>query len=226
MSETLISVLIPTYNEAQTIGELLERLSKALVHYEWEAIVIDDGSDDGTPAIVREAASKDRRITLLQRRERGKGSALRDGFAHASGRYIATIDADLQYFPEDIPRVLGLARKGAGIAVGKRVASDVGLRRFLSLVFAHIVGRVLLGLPVTDVQSGLKVIRRDVLESIQLSANEWDFDVELLYRAKGRWKIRETEVRFAPRKAGRTKVGVLGTMWNLGVAALRLRLGG
>ena len=222
MNKILVSVIVPTFNEAQTVEELIDRTSNSLRDYEHEIIVVDDTSTDGTADIVQGLSSKRKNIILIERKERGKSGAILKGFGVSKGKYIVTIDADLQYMPEDIPKLLIYAKNNRDIVVGKRIANDTGLRRLLSLGFSTIFGRIILGLPVSDVQSGLKVIRREVLEDIKITADKWDFDVELLYKAKKKWKIDEVAIPFDPRKSGKTKVSVFPTMMNLGFAALRL----
>jgi dolichol-phosphate mannosyltransferase len=115
-----ISIVVPTYNELENIENLLLSVSKKLEGYDYEIIVVDDNSPDGTARIVQEYAAEDDRIKLLVRSGKlGLGSAILEGFGMSKGNYFLMVDADLSHRPEDIKRLID-NRKGADIVIGSR----------------------------------------------------------------------------------------------------------
>jgi len=210
-------VLIPTYNESESIGELLERAlaSRGDLH----ALVIDDGSPDGTAAKVRGHSQFGNRLHLLERTSKlGLGSAYREGFQWAMDRgYGACIemDADLSHDPADIPRLLSALDEGADAAVGSRYLDGLRVvnwprhRLWLSTGASRYV-RLLTGLPLTDATSGFKALRCAALADIdwrQLRADGYGFQVELHWLLwKSGFRLTETPIVFTERRAGHTKM--------------------
>jgi dolichol-phosphate mannosyltransferase len=209
--------LIPTYNEAGSIDELLERVLSAseVLH----ALVIDDGSPDGTAARVRANSDYGTRIRLLERPAKcGLGSAYRDGFRWAIEQgYDACveIDADLSHDPADIPRLLAALNAGADAAIGSRYLG--GLRvvnwprhRLLLSTGASQYVRLLTNLPLTDATSGFKALRSVALEGIdwsQLRADGYGFQVELHWLLwKAGFHLVEVPIVFTERCIGRSKM--------------------
>jgi len=187
MSAPQLSVLMPAYNEAATIGDVLERL-KAL-DYELEIIVVDDCSDDDTAAIVTELALGDERITLLaHERNRGKGAAVRTALGHCSGQVVITQDADAEYDPADIPRLVDLIFAGTAAAVyGSRLRGGQPQRahlfwhyagnRFLSLLTC-----ILFNTTLSDMEVGYKAIRGDIARGLELISEDFQIEPEITAR--------------------------------------------
>jgi dolichol-phosphate mannosyltransferase len=210
-------VLIPTYNESESIVELLDRALAA--HAELHALVIDDNSPDGTAARVRNHAAFGSRVHLLERpRKLGLGSAYREGFRWALDRdYDACIemDADLSHDPADIPRLIAALDAGADAAIGSRYLDGLRVinwprhRLWLSTgasSYVHFLTR----LPLTDATSGFKALRSAALEKIDwqhLRADGYGFQVELHWLLwKAGFHLVEVPIVFTERRAGHTKM--------------------
>ena len=184
--KTALSVVIPTYNERDNIDDLIGRLTGALdtagLNGRYKFIFIDDHSPDGTAEYLRQLEEKFPLKVFSKQGRKGKAYSLLEGFAKCSGENIVMIDADLQYPPEAIPEMLKQLRT-ADIVVGKRIVQHTALyRKFLSRTYALIFGKLLLGLPY-DVQSGLKVFRKEVVSDLDLNPTKWGFDYEFLFKA-------------------------------------------
>jgi glycosyltransferase involved in cell wall biosynthesis len=217
----LVSVVVPAYNEIETVEPLLRRVRN--VPMRTQIIVVDDGSTDGTRELItrlKEEGLIDRLV--LQPKNRGKGAALRAGFAEAVGHVVVVQDADLEYDPFDIPALL------APILAGK--ADAVFGSRFLGgphrvLLFWHSIGNrvltllsnMLTDLNLTDMETCYKVIRRDLLQSLPLSTDRFGFEPEVTARlAQAGARIYELPISYDGRSyADGKKIG-----WKDGVAAI------
>ncbi len=229
-SETHLSIVIPTYNEAGSIEALIERIHTAINHHvdSYEVIVIDDHSTDNTTAIAARLASKYPVTIVYKDGARGKSYSLIQGFKQARYTFIAMIDGDLQYPPEALPEMLNiLIREKKDIVVGNRVVSDASLlRRSLSVIGRSVYGRLLLGSSM-DVQSGLKLFRKSVLEEIELDPTPWTFDMEFLYKAtQAGFKIGSCNIRLSKRMYGSSKVNTLKTGSEIVIRTLQLKFEG
>lgn len=219
-----LSVIIPAYNEAPTIAETIERVRAAPVALPTEIIVVDDGSTDGTGAVletVRASGAADLRV-LSHPKNLGKGAAIRTALAHASGEIILIQDADLEYDPRDCPSLLEPILEGRADAVfGTRFLG--GPHRVL--YFWHYLGNRLLtlvanlvaNLNLSDMEVGYKAFRADVLRRITLRSDRFGFEPEITVKvAKLGCRIYEVPVRYYGRTyAEGKKIG-----WRDGLAAL------
>jgi len=176
-------VVIPAYNEAKTIAEIIERVQKAEVGLEKEIIVVDDGSTDGTREILKSLTANNLKI-IFHEKNQGKGAALRTGFSQATGDIILIQDADLEYDPQDYPRLLEPILRGvADVVYGSRFLG--GPHRVL--LFWHYVGNKFLttlcnlcaNLNLTDMETCYKVFRREVLAKIKLKSKRFGFEPEI-----------------------------------------------
>jgi dolichol-phosphate mannosyltransferase len=226
--------LIPTYNETETITTLLDRILAASPQI--EALVIDDGSPDGTAAQVRNHPAHAARVHLLERNaKQGLGSAYRAGFKWAIEHgydAVIEIDADLSHDPADIPRLLAALNSGADAAIGSRYLDGVRVinwpehRLILSAGASRYV-RAITGLPLTDATSGFKALRTAALHRIdwnQLRTDGYGFQVELhwlLWTAGCR--IVEIPIVFTERRVGQTKM-TLGIAVEAATRVLQLGL--
>jgi len=216
-----VSVVIPAYNEAATIERLLKRVAEVPVGK--EVIVVDDGSSDGTRDLLGEL--EDRGLIdqlLLHRRNRGKGAALRTGFAHATGDVVIVQDADLEYDPGAIPTLLGPIADGRADAVyGSRFMG--GPRRVL--FFWHTLGNrfltllsnALTNLNLTDMETCQKMVRTDLLRSLPLTVDRFGIEPEITARlAQAGARIYELPISYDGRSyAEGKKIG-----WKDGVSAI------
>ena len=195
----LLSVIIPAYNELATIGEILRRVREA--PFDKEILVVDDGSTDGT---AEEAERHQDQSTRLLRHERnmGKGAAVRAGIAAARGRIILIQDADLEYNPKEYERLLQPILDGqADVVYGSRFLG--GPHRVC--YFWHYVANKLLTLlsnalsnvNLTDLETGYKVFRREVLEDLPLREDRFGIEVELTQKiARRHWRIYEVPIAY------------------------------
>jgi dolichol-phosphate mannosyltransferase len=205
----MLSVVVPTYNEAGSVTRLAERLHAALSAREWELVIVDDGSPDGTADV---AAALAPRIPVNVVRRGGKGglaSAVVAGFAAARGDVLVVMDADLSHPPETVPALVDAIERGAELAVGSRYVKGGGVedwplkRRMVSRA-ACLMGNVLV--PVRDATSGFFALRRSVIDGVKLNPIGFKIGFEVI--ARGRYK-RAVEVpyTFRDRELGASKFG-------------------
>jgi dolichol-phosphate mannosyltransferase len=201
-----LSVLVPVYNEEATLGELLRRvLSVPLAGFDLEVLVIDDGSTDRSTQVARQWAAQDRRVHLLRLpRNRGKGAAVREGLLQASGHIILIQDADLEYDPRDYLRILEAFRDpSVHVVYGSRILGRTATRYWLFWLGGRIVTlatNLLFGTTLTDQPTCYKAFRRDVLRSLVLKAEGFDFCAELTAQLLSQgYRIREVPIHYFPR---------------------------
>ncbi len=216
-----LTVLIPVYNEAGTIEQCVDRLRR--VPLELELIAIDDGSQDGSGEIL-ERLKREGKLAHVERhpRNRGKGAAIRSGIARAGGDVVVIQDADLEYDPMELPRLIEPIANGKADAVyGSRFQG--GPHRVL--YFWHSVGNRLLtllsnmftDLNLTDMETCYKLVRSDILKRLPLTAGRFGFEVELTARlAQAGARIWELPISYS----GRTYAEGKKITWRDGLAAL------
>jgi glycosyltransferase involved in cell wall biosynthesis len=195
-----ITVVVPVLDEEASLEELHERLARALPA-QAEIIYADDGSTDGTPAVLARLCARDPRVRIVRLRRRGgKSLALAAGFERARGALIATIDADLQEDPADISRLADKLGEGYDlVGAWRRDRKDPRGKVWGSKAFNLCVS-ALGGARFRDINCGLKVLRREVLDEIVLAGGFHRF-IPLLARWKG-FRVAEVEVAHRPRKHG------------------------
>jgi dolichol-phosphate mannosyltransferase len=210
-------VVIPTYNEADNIVDLLDAIREVLPAA--HVLVVDDGSPDGTGELVGRIAKEDPRVQLLERSEKsGLGAAYRVGFAEALAEgadVVVEMDADFSHDPKDLPRLIDALGGGAGLAIGSRYVkggSSPGLppSRLAISRLGNLYAAVMLGFGVRDATAGFRAYRAAVLELIDLAAVRADgygFQVEMAYRVcQLGFEIVEVPVEFHSRRAGTSKM--------------------
>lgn len=175
--------LIPAYNEARTVADVLDRI--AALDLDYETIVVDDGSTDRTADIVKARVDSSQRIRLLQKPNGGKGSALRYGIPHCTGDIVVIQDADMEYDPADVPALIDpILRDTADVVYGSRLSGGQPQRAYL---FWHLVGNRFLSLltgalfntTLTDMETGYKAFRRDVLRQLHLTEDHFGIEPEI-----------------------------------------------
>ena len=229
-----LSIVLPCLDEAD---RLPGTLAAYLAHFppsrsEVELIVVDDGSTDGTTAIADQIAAADPRVRVVRTaRNHGKGYAVRIGVQAALGQVVVFTDADGSYGPEQLERVVA-ALDRAPVAIGARLGSQSGagspLRRLASRVFNRVM-RLLLGLPFSDTQCGLKGFRRDAAEAVfgRARVDGFAFDAEALLVARHlAIEVVEVPVRAEERQGSKVRLGgdalaMLGDVWKVRRAAGR-----
>jgi dolichyl-phosphate beta-glucosyltransferase len=200
------SIVIPAFNEKARIGATLSEVIRCVQSNRWaaEVIVVDDGSTDGTAAIVKTFAERYPFVHLLSNESnRGKGYSVRNGMLHADGEIVLFTDADLSSPIEEAHRLFTAVREGADVAIGSRwlevtrqTIRQPLYRRFFGRCF-NLVTRMIMRLPFVDTQCGFKAFTRQAAQTIfQLQRVErWGFDPEILFIAlKRRYIVREVPV--------------------------------
>lgn len=184
----LLSIIIPAYQEERTIAEVLRRVAAVDTEsagFDKEILVCDDGSSDGTVALVEEAARGEPRIRLLRHeRNRGKGAAIRTALAAAKGDYVLIQDADLEYEVDDYPALLGPLRDGARVVYGSRFLTaerPEGMRtpNYVANRMLTIAANLLYGLGISDEATCFKVFETELLRSLELECEGFEFCPEV-----------------------------------------------
>jgi glycosyltransferase involved in cell wall biosynthesis len=249
----MLSVVIPVYNEARTIGQILLEVARSLPEVQKQIVIVDDCSSDGTAAWLRhnlgnaegvwrglsldsrgdldlaaDTTAQDNQgfsfIVLFHERNRGKGAAVRTGFAAASGDVIVVQDADLEYDPNDWSRMLPLIvdRKIADVVYGSRFFG----RAHRSLYFHHYLGNRLISLlfnilynqMLSDIEVCYKMFTREVLQALTLTSDDFGFEIEISAQIAlaRRWRIYEVGISYY----GRTYEEGKKINWRDGLKAL------
>ena len=203
----MISIVIPLFNEHESILDLYSEICNAISSYnDWEIIFIDDGSSDGSAEKIIDIASKDSKVKLISfYRNFGKSAALSEGFKNANGDIIITMDADLQDDPAEIPNFVNKISEGSDLVSGwKKVRHDPWTKTFPSKIF-NFVTRLLTGVKIHDFNCGLKAYRSSVVKSIEIFGGRHRY-VPALAGQKN-FSVSEIIVNHRPRKYGTTKYG-------------------
>ena len=198
-----LSVVIPVYNEAENIGEILKRVQST--NLAREIVVVDDGSKDGTRATLQNLDGTDNVRVILHEHNRGKGAAVMTGLRAARGDVLLIQDADLEYDPRDYPVLLQPIEEGkADVVYGSRF---LGAPHRVTM-FWHLMANRLLTLMtnilyntiLTDMETGYKVFRREVIENMKIRAKRFDFEPEFTAKVlKRNYRIFEVPISFNPR---------------------------
>lgn len=221
-----VSFLIPAYNEAATIGEVLERISR--LGLDAQVLVVDDGSTDDTKAIAEAAGA-----TVVSQANGGKGAAIRTAIAHAEGEIAVIQDADMEYDPAEVPELIEPIERGvADVVFGSRLRGGKPQRAHL---FWHLMGNrflslltnILFNTTLSDMETGYKAFRIDVLRSLDLRENGFGLEPEITAKVcKRKLRIYELPISYY----GRTREEGKKITWRDGLRAiwvlLRVRLSG
>lgn len=199
-----LSVVIPVYNEKNTIEEIIHQV-KAVKGIDMEIILVDDFSTDGTRELYLKLKTSVDKI-ILHEKNMGKGAALRTGFQHASGDYVVVQDADLEYDPQEYPILLEPVLKGkADVVYGSRFMGD---RPHRVLFFWHYVGNKILtllsniftNLNLTDMETCYKLFKREIIQNIPIKENRFGFEPEITARiARTHARIYEVGISYSGR---------------------------
>lgn len=236
----LVSIVIPVYNERKTIETIVSRVQK--VGIQKELIIVDDGSTDGTREWLyerfgqgstdEEKSQKEFRETcadcsrvrvLTHQHNQGKGAALKSGFLHTRGSIVIVQDADLEYNPEDYHRLLEPVLAGrADVVYGSRFwgawQGNWSLVSYLGNKIFTVLTNAVTGLSLTDVWTGYKVFKQEVLEDISLEESGFEMELELTLKLVQRnWRVTEVPISYQPRsKAEGKKIG-----WKDGIQSIK-----
>lgn len=215
-----LSIVIPALNEERTLPKVLDAVLAS--PYEKEIIVVDDGSTDSTPKILEDFTARHGIVSFRHAQRRGKGAALRTGFAAAKGDIVIVQDADGEYHPEEYPVLVRPIQRGWADAVyGSRF---VGAHRVFLMSHrlgnwaVNVLANVLYDTTLTDLETGFKAFRREVLQGFRLRSTDFRIEVELTAKLfKGRFRVYEVPISYSGRSYAEGKK----LTWRDGVWALQ-----
>jgi glycosyltransferase involved in cell wall biosynthesis len=227
---TRVSFIVPAHNEASTIDEVLERIDR--LPLDKQVIVVDDGSTDATPVIADRWEREHSHVRVVSQRRGGKGAAIRAAIPHVDGDIVVIQDADMEYDPADVPRLIEPLQSGvADVVFGSRLSGGRPQRAYM---FWHLVGNRLLSLltnvlyntTLSDMESGYKAFRTEVLRSLDLRQSDFTIEPEITAKVcKRKLRIYELPIAYY----GRTYAEGKKITWRDGVKAVtvlvRVRVG-
>jgi glycosyltransferase involved in cell wall biosynthesis len=217
-----VSFLVPVYNEAANVGDVLERVDA--LPLDKQIVVVDDGSTDATPQVLDRWRDRPH-VIVLRQENRGKGAAIRAAIRHADGDIAVIQDADGEYDPADVPALIDpIVRGRADVVFGSRLRGGRPQRAYL---FWHLVGNRLLSLltnvlyntTISDMETGYKAFRTEILRSLDLRADGYAIEPEITAKVcKRRLRVYELPVAYY----GRTYDEGKGITWRDGVKAIQV----
>lgn len=213
-----LSVVIPVYNEKNTVKDILARVKA--VDIEKEIILVDDCSTDGTREILKELAGEGETV-IFHERNMGKGAALRTGFAHVTGDYCIVQDADLEYDPEDYHKLIAPVLKGkAEVVYGSRFTGEhrnMFFHHWVGNKFLTLVTNLLYNTTISDMETCYKLFRSDIIKSVNIRSNRFNFEPEITAKVlKKGFRIYEVPISYAGREFSEGKK----ITWKDGISAL------
>lgn len=232
-----VSVILPTYNEAGNIVDLIKAILKQLrsIPLTPEIIVVDDNSPDGTAEKVNQLPVK----LILRKSQRGLATAIQQGITQSTGHIIVIMDTDFNHQPQDLPRLLKpVINQKADLVIGSRYiqgggmhASEAGAFQFLASKYGNfLVNRIILGLPIHESLSGFLVFNKKILKKINLNTifkGYGEYCIRLLYHTyKQGFDLHEIPVVYGKRQYGHSKSRLVKMMIDYFFTALKLRLNG
>jgi len=222
-----LSIIIPVFNEEKTIAELLRRVfGVPLFGWKKEVVVVDDGSDDNSKIKIQNAElqlKNQNLIIISHEKNRGKGAAVLTGIKKATGDVIIIQDADLEYDPNDYPALLRAFNQGAPVVYGSRNLKKTGRGYFFCQWGGKILTaffNLLFGTKLTDINTGYKLFRADIIRGLNLESSGFEFCEEATAKTvRAGYQIKEVAVGYRPRKFSegkkiRIKDGPIG-FWTL-----------
>ncbi|MGZ4802876.1 MAG: glycosyltransferase family 2 protein [Acidimicrobiia bacterium] len=217
---TKLSVIVPVYNERNTVVEILRRMRAVELPLDREFVVVDDGSDDGTHSVLTQLGDSTVKI-VTHPQNRGKGAAIRTGLEHVTGDLVLIQDADLEYDPDDWPKLLAPMLKGrAKVVYGSRITGE-----HRNMLYLHWLGNKMLSLvtnlmfntTLSDMETCYKLFDREVLRGITLRSDRFDFEPEITAKVLRQGiRIYEVPISYAGRELDEGKK----ITWRDGFAAL------
>lgn len=215
-----LSVIVPVFNERNTVGEIIRRMRNVELPVDLEIIVVDDASGDGTDKIL--SALEDSTVRVVRHpTNRGKGAAIRTGMEHARGDLLLIQDADLEYDPDDWPKLIAPILKGkARVVYGSRFTGERKNMLFLHWIgnrFLSLTTNVLYNTTISDMETCYKLFDRSILAGITIESNRFDFEPEITAKVLRRGhRIYEVPISYAGREFDEGKK----ITWKDGFAAL------
>jgi glycosyltransferase involved in cell wall biosynthesis len=215
-----LSVIVPVYNERNTVAEIVRRMRSVELPLEREIVIVDDGSTDGTRQVLSQLADSTVHVVLHDRNQ-GKGAAVRTGLAQVTGDLVLIQDADLEYDPDDWPKLLAPAMKGrARVVYGSRFTGERRNMLFIHWVgnrFLSLITNVLYNTTLSDMETCYKLFERDVIQGIRLRSSGFDFEPEVTAKVLRQGiRIYEVPISYSGREFDEGKK----ITWQDGFAAL------
>ncbi len=217
-----LSVVVPVFNERNTLVEILRRMRAVELPdgIEREIIVVDDGSNDGTRDVLNQLGDSTVRV-VMHEANLGKGAALRTGFAHATGDYVLVQDADLEYDPEDWPKLLNPVLRGrARVVYGSRFTGErrnMLLLHWMGNRFLSMTTNVLYNTTLSDMETCYKLLEHDLVDEMNLQSNRFDIEPEITAKILKRGiRIYEVPISYSGREFDEGKK----ITWRDGFSAL------
>jgi glycosyltransferase involved in cell wall biosynthesis len=217
-----LSIVMPVYNEEATIARAIKSMKDIKMDWEKEIIVVDDGSTDGTSGILNAIADKEIKV-YRHDKNLGKGAALKTGFSNVSGDIVIIQDADLEYDPRDYGVLLDpIINHGADVVYGSRLSGGRPTRVYM---FWHKVGNsvltfltnILYNTTITDMETGYKAFRKDVINSLNIKSRDFTVEAELTAKVfKRKYKVYETPISYYGRSYSEGKK----IRWYHGISAI------
>jgi glycosyltransferase involved in cell wall biosynthesis len=190
MDNHLLSLVVPAFNEERTIGTVLNRIFESLPHVH-EVVVVDDASHDTTPEICHAYSIHESRVKLFRHKvNQGKTSALITGFAACTGSIVVVQDADLEYDPSEISHLIAPIRRGvADVCIGSRflvhrAGRVLYYRHYLANKFITFINNILTDLNITDVETGYKAARAEIVKNMIIESSGFGFEIEFVAKCK------------------------------------------
>lgn len=207
-----LTIIIPAFNEERTIGEILKKVADVdLKGIDREIIIVDDGSSDNTLKLAREFAKNINNVSIIEhKRNRGKGAAVATGIKRATGDILIIQDADLEYNPQDIPKLIDpIAKKKFRVVYGTRLREAPVLfgknktpllLHYFGNKFLSLVTSTLYGAKISDMETCYKAFDKNVLQGVRLKSRSFNFEPEITAKIlKKRIKIHEIDIKTKPR---------------------------
>jgi len=212
----VLSIIIPAYNEEKTISKILKRLNKVdLKDIKKEIVVVDDGSTDRTYEILEGFGV----MLIKHEKNLGKGAAIRSGIKNSSGDMILIQDADLEYSPEEIPSLVNEILNGEDVVYGSRFKGSIRNMSFFNYLanqFLSFTTRILFNTPISDIETGYKIFKRNVIDKIDLDSKGFEIEAELTTKIlKKKYRIKEVPISYNGRNKKEKKI-----KWKDGIRTL------
>lgn len=208
-ASSVVSIVVPLYNEEESLRELTQKIVGVMTGMKssYEIIFVDDGSTDGSFRVLKELHAKNRAIKVIRfRRNFGKSAALSVGFREARGKFVVTMDADLQDDPEEIPGLLQALDDRYDLISGWKKKRYDPITKTIPSRFFNFVTRVMTGIPIHDFNCGLKAYRGEVVKELNVYGELHRYIPVLAHYAG--YRVGEKVVQHHPRKYGHTKFGI------------------